>query len=183
MEPEGSVPRSQEPSTGPYPEPDRSNPYHRILSKIHFNTVHSPTSWSSYWSLSFWISHQYSICIPLRSHSCYMPCPSDPPWRVHSNYTWRRVQVMKLLAKLVTHTSIISYFCWNLSEVNVLGRNDIFVLCSAHCFSHTFLRTLKFDWNPRKRATLTETEFRRPVDSTPPSSWMGNSIKASLVVS
>jgi hypothetical protein len=29
-------------------------------------------------------------------HSCYMPCPS-PPWFDHSNYTWRRVQVMKLI--------------------------------------------------------------------------------------
>jgi hypothetical protein len=28
MEPEGSLPRSQEPSTAPYPEPDRSNPFH-----------------------------------------------------------------------------------------------------------------------------------------------------------
>jgi hypothetical protein len=28
MEPEGSLPYSQEPSTGPYPEPDKSNPYH-----------------------------------------------------------------------------------------------------------------------------------------------------------
>jgi hypothetical protein len=36
------------------------------LSKIHFNIVHRPTSWSSQWSLSFWISHQYPICIPLR---------------------------------------------------------------------------------------------------------------------
>jgi hypothetical protein len=32
MEPEGSLPCSQEPSTVPYSEPDQSNPYHPILS-------------------------------------------------------------------------------------------------------------------------------------------------------
>jgi hypothetical protein len=32
MEPESSLSYSQEPSTGPYPEPDRSSPYHPILS-------------------------------------------------------------------------------------------------------------------------------------------------------
>jgi hypothetical protein len=32
METEGSLPWSQEPSTGPYPEPDQSSPYHPILS-------------------------------------------------------------------------------------------------------------------------------------------------------
>jgi hypothetical protein len=32
MEPEGSLPYSQEPSTSPYPEPDRTSPYHVILS-------------------------------------------------------------------------------------------------------------------------------------------------------
>jgi hypothetical protein len=32
MEPEGSLPRAQEASTGSYPEPDRSTPYHPILS-------------------------------------------------------------------------------------------------------------------------------------------------------
>jgi hypothetical protein len=32
MEPESSLPPSQEPSTGAYPEPDQSNPHHPILS-------------------------------------------------------------------------------------------------------------------------------------------------------
>jgi hypothetical protein len=31
MEPEGLLPCSQESSTGPYPEPDQSGPYHLIL--------------------------------------------------------------------------------------------------------------------------------------------------------
>jgi hypothetical protein len=39
MEPEGSLPCSQEPSTGPYPEPDRSSSYHPILSKMYFDIV------------------------------------------------------------------------------------------------------------------------------------------------
>jgi hypothetical protein len=53
MEHEGLLPCSQEPSIGPYPEPDQSNPYHPILSlrsylsKIHLNIVHPPMSWSS----------------------------------------------------------------------------------------------------------------------------------------
>jgi hypothetical protein len=34
MEPENSLPCTQEPSTGPYPQPDRSNPYHPILSHL-----------------------------------------------------------------------------------------------------------------------------------------------------
>jgi hypothetical protein len=35
MEPEGSLPRSQEPSTGPYPEPDQSNAYHVRWDPCH----------------------------------------------------------------------------------------------------------------------------------------------------
>jgi hypothetical protein len=32
MEHEVSLPCSQEPSTGPYPEPDQSKPYHLIIT-------------------------------------------------------------------------------------------------------------------------------------------------------
>jgi hypothetical protein len=30
-------------------------------------------------------------------HTYYISCQSYPAWLDHSNYTWRRVQVMKLL--------------------------------------------------------------------------------------
>jgi hypothetical protein len=49
------------------------NPVHKYpnyFSKINFNTIISPTSKSSQWSLSFWISHESPVCIPLRSHEC-----------------------------------------------------------------------------------------------------------------
>jgi hypothetical protein len=39
MEPEGSLPCSQELSIGPYPEPDQSSQYNSILSEIHFNII------------------------------------------------------------------------------------------------------------------------------------------------
>jgi hypothetical protein len=66
MEPEGSLPCSQEPTTGPNSEPDNQiNTTPSYLSKIDFNIFHPPTSWSSQWSLSFWLSHQYPIYILL----------------------------------------------------------------------------------------------------------------------
>jgi hypothetical protein len=48
MEPEGSLPSSEEPSTGPYPKPNQPvNNTPSYLSKIHFNIIHPPTSFSS----------------------------------------------------------------------------------------------------------------------------------------
>jgi hypothetical protein len=56
MEPEGSVPCSKEPSNGPYSEPYQSNIIISFyFSKIHFNIVQPPTSWSSQWSLCFYL--------------------------------------------------------------------------------------------------------------------------------
>jgi hypothetical protein len=91
MEPEGWLPCSQEPSTGPHVQRDEFSPYHFILSffKIHFNIIHTLTSWPSKWSPSFSLSHQYPICIPLLPYSCYIPCPSLPRLLDHSKYIWR----------------------------------------------------------------------------------------------
>jgi hypothetical protein len=73
MEHESSLPSSQEHTTGSV-RSIQPVPSHPIPSKIHFNIIHPPTSSSSYWSLSFWLSHQRRIWIPLRYHSCYKPC-------------------------------------------------------------------------------------------------------------
>jgi hypothetical protein len=78
-EPEDSLPCSHEPSTGTYPQPDESSPYHPILlSKFHFNIILPPMSRSSCWSLSFWLSQQNTVSTGFRSHACYMPCQSHP---------------------------------------------------------------------------------------------------------
>jgi hypothetical protein len=78
------------------------NPIHTIpsyLSNIHFNIVHPHTSWSSQW-VSF---------LPAFSPIFYMhsssPTTSHPPWLDYSNYTWRSVQIIKLLIMQFSPTS------------------------------------------------------------------------------
>jgi hypothetical protein len=92
MEPECSLRCSQKPSTRLYPEPHQYIPSHPISLRSKFGTVHPPTSCSFQWCRSFWLSHQYPICIPLLPHSCYMTHPSHSSWLDHSNCTWRRVR-------------------------------------------------------------------------------------------
>jgi hypothetical protein len=65
--------------------PSHINPIHTIplyLSKTLFNTIHPPTSCSSQWSLSFWLSQQYPT-----------PLYVSPPFVLHtlpisSSLTW-----------------------------------------------------------------------------------------------
>jgi hypothetical protein len=38
-------------------------------------------------------------------HSCYIPCPSNPPWMYHSCYTWRKAHVLKHFVMQFSPTS------------------------------------------------------------------------------
>jgi hypothetical protein len=67
------------------------------------NLILSPT----YVFIFLVVSFLLTTCDPLR-HSCYIPWPSHTPWLDRSNYTWRRVQVMKLVIMLIQQ-SIISW--------------------------------------------------------------------------
>jgi hypothetical protein len=75
MEPEGSLPHSQVPTTCPYPESD--HPVHTPTShflKIHLNIILPSTPGSSKWSLSLRLPpHLNPVYTSPPSHTCYMP--------------------------------------------------------------------------------------------------------------
>jgi hypothetical protein len=102
MEPEGSLPCSQEPSTGPYPEPDKSSSYHPILRSILILSSNLRLGLPSDLFPSDFFLPKNLTCLQLSSNACYIPSPSHPFCLRHStnyfrNYTWRRVHVIKLL--------------------------------------------------------------------------------------
>jgi hypothetical protein len=71
MEPEGSSPGSQNPSTGSYPEPaGSSSPY---LPKFWLNVILPPTPMSSQWSLTFGPPKQNPVNTSPLPHACHMP--------------------------------------------------------------------------------------------------------------
>jgi hypothetical protein len=95
MESESSLRCSKEPSTDPYSEPDQSSPYHphsiSVKSILILSTHVLLDLPSGLFHLTFPpVSYMHSSY----PYSCYMLCSSHPHWLDHSNYIWRRVQVM-----------------------------------------------------------------------------------------
>jgi hypothetical protein len=80
-------------------------------------------------------------------HSCYMPRPSYPPWLDNSNYTWRTIQVMKLLImhyvsttkpnRLMLFGETVAVYCENHTEHTdtLCGQNVEFLPHRKHITS------------------------------------------------
>jgi hypothetical protein len=76
MEPKGSLPCSQEPSTGPYPKPDQSNPYH----SISLRSILILSTFVSYLLAFPPISYMHSASPPFMLHA--LPISSSLTWSV-----------------------------------------------------------------------------------------------------
>jgi hypothetical protein len=67
-------------------------------------------------SLSFWLSHQYPLYIPILSHLCYMPCPPHPPWLDHSifgeEYNLLKLLIMQF-SPISQHLSLVQIFSFS----------------------------------------------------------------------
>jgi hypothetical protein len=107
MELKYSLPCSQDPSTGPYPKPDWSISFyfssiHLILSS-HLRLGHPSGLFSSGFPIKTLHTFLFSsIRVWLHPLVIYHHSLS------HSNYVWRRVQVMKLLVMRFSGTSYYS---------------------------------------------------------------------------
>ena len=74
MEPEVSLPHSQQPATCPYPEPDRSSPCPIPFFTIHFNIILPSTPGSFKWFLP--------LGFPIKT--LYAPLLSPPSYVLHA---------------------------------------------------------------------------------------------------
>jgi hypothetical protein len=67
MEPEGWLPSSQEPSTGPYPEPDQSNSYRRWednITELKEKACEQDLSVSGYYPVAYSCQHGNQFWTP-----------------------------------------------------------------------------------------------------------------------
>jgi hypothetical protein len=89
MVPEGYLPCSQEPSTGPYPEPDPSSSYHPILSKFNLNIIPHLRLGLPSGLFPSGFATKIPYAFPFLPYAFCMPCPYNSHSLDHSHYMAR----------------------------------------------------------------------------------------------
>ena len=98
MEPENLLPSSQDTTTGPYLEPDETNPHPPIFclgDQFIYPAIHTTDLPSDLLLVS---NIPTKILFALSSPPvCHIPCPSHSPWFDDFNDIWWGVEFVKLL--------------------------------------------------------------------------------------
>jgi hypothetical protein len=129
MEPEASIPNSQE-LTCPYPDSDQSS-HHPIPPLQDPSKYYPPTYVLVFIVASFPLAFPPTTYTHFSSPPFVLHAPPPHPPRLHySNYTWRRVQIMKLFIMQFFHPPVTS----SLFGPNILLRSlfsNTLTLCSS----------------------------------------------------
>jgi len=102
MEPEGSLPHSQVPTTCPYPEPARSTSH---FLQIHHNIILPSMPGSPKWSLTLRFPHQIPIYASTLRHTRYISRPSHSSRFNHPNFSTHSVLLLVL-------SCLVCNCCW-----------------------------------------------------------------------
>jgi hypothetical protein len=97
MEPEVSLPCSQEPSTGPYPEPDLSNPYHPIPSTLVKATIF--VRWAEFQTRHHVCQNSLLFTAPTQNPGTIF-FPKDPKVSFHVTTLMKREAHLLLILRL-----------------------------------------------------------------------------------
>jgi len=101
MEPAGSLPCSQGPAIGTYPEPAASSPQPPALfSKIYSNMISRLRLVLPSGLFPSGFCNQNTVCISQFSPQCYRPHPSHSSWSDDPNNIWWGVQDPILYTRL-----------------------------------------------------------------------------------